>query len=121
MNTNSTAFTDKASYLAWRAQWKADYAALSSLIRDMKWARWFDRSHCAKSEAQQARFKALSKAHTGKHGFHPIGECLKLRARATAMLEVRKESKVKAQEQYLASKPAASVRMKIVQAGSAVA
>ena len=32
---------DKTSYLAWRAQWKADYAALSNTIRDMKWARWF--------------------------------------------------------------------------------
>lgn len=121
MNTNSVTFTDKASYLAWRAQWKADYAALSNLIREMKWARWFVLSQCDKSEAQKARFEALSKAHSGKYGFHPVGECLRLRAQATAMLEVRKESKVRAQEQYLASQPAGSVRVKIVQAGSAVA
>jgi len=104
MNTNSITFTDKTSYLAWRAQWKADYAALSNTIRDMKWARWFASSVCDKSEAQQARFDAIKKAHTFPHGFYPAYVCRTLRAKATAMLEVRKESKIKAQEQYLAAK-----------------
>lgn len=103
MNTYLT-ITDKASYLAWRTQWRAEYAALSTLIRKMKWARWFLASTSKKSEAQEARYKALAAKRARKYGFHPAGQCCELAATATNMLEIRKLSKARAQEQYLMQK-----------------
>ena len=32
-------FTDRASYLAWRAEWKANYATISTTIRHLKGER----------------------------------------------------------------------------------
>ena len=73
-------FKTKEEYLKWRSQWQADYAALSDRIRDKKAAR--------KNGTIAERCTAQVWCHL-------------LRKEATAMLEERKESKVKAQQSYL--------------------
>ena len=78
-------FTNKAEYLTWRSQWKAEYAALSNEIREAK----KDRKSKDKNEQSCAQV-----------------ECWLLRKKANAMLKKRKESKVQAQAQYLAAKAA---------------
>lgn len=96
-------FKNKEEYLTWRAQWRADYKALSAAIRDIKFTRWFEDSarHGVKmSEAQVARHKAIAKTHGEQFGFCPNYALRKLRAKATLMLEERRDSKVAAQSQY---------------------
>ncbi len=78
-------FTNKETYLAYRSEWKAKYQALSQEIRELK---------TDINETQRAKGYAGSMQYS----------LLKKRALATAMLEERKESKVEAQRQYLASK-----------------
>ncbi len=78
-------FNTKAEYLAWRTQWKANYAALSETIRQHKTDRK-DKDSAIRSMAQ---------------GQHHV-----CRRRATQMLEERKASKEQAQRLYLAAKAA---------------
>jgi hypothetical protein len=77
-------FTNKIEYLAWRQQWKAEYKDLSKRIRLLK---------LSINEGQRNR------QYVG--GLQ--NELRDLRAEATQMIELRKQSKVEAQKQYLAS------------------
>lgn len=79
-------FTNKEEYLAWRAEWRAQYAQLTQDIREHKLLRK-DRDPATRSRAQYY--------------------CWSGRKEATALLELRKKSKVEAQRQYLATKAAA--------------
>lgn len=81
-------FTNKEEYLAWRAEWRAQYAQLTQDIREHKLQRK-DRDPATRSSAQYY--------------------CWKCRKEATELLELRKKSKVEAQRQYLAAKAAAVV------------
>lgn len=102
MNTN---FTNKTEYLIWRDQWKTDYAKLSDEIRDLKFARWFQSKPENKvSEAQTFRYNQIAKRYPSQYGFYAFVHLRKAKAKATEMLEIRKQSKVQAQEQYLAAK-----------------
>lgn len=76
-------FTNKETYLAYRSNWKAEYKTLSQEIRALK-AQMRESGH----QITWTEFSALAK----------------LKAKATAMIEERKESKVEAQRQYWISK-----------------
>lgn len=71
MNTQLN-FTDRASYIAWRSEWRASYAALSEQIRSLKLA--------SKSGTQEELSRAQSKLSRKS-------------AEATAMLKQRAKSK----------------------------
>ena len=78
-------FNTKQEYLAWRTQWKTNYAALSETIREHK-RNMKDKDPDVRSMAQCHRWVC--------------------RVKAARMLEERKASKVQAQQQYLAAKAA---------------
>ena len=85
INTSQqTVFFDKTSYLAWRATWKREYAELTKEIRLNKAAR-------------------KSKDPAIRSGCQYL--CWKQRRQATQMLAQRKQSKITAQQQYLAQHP----------------
>ena len=98
----------KEDYLSWRTAWKNNYKILSQKIRDVKYARWFSdssRGNVKMSEAQAQRFTQIAKEHADKYGFFNANYTLaELRAKATAMLEERKESKKLAQADYLTTR-----------------
>lgn len=97
-------FNSKEEYIAWRTEWRANYAKLTQQIRDVKFCRWFAdsvRGGVAMSEAQLAHYTQIANQHKTQYGFHPNAALKNLRARATAMLEDRKASKVAAQECYI--------------------
>lgn len=75
-------FTTKAQYLVWRTAWKENYAALVKEIREYKATR----------KSPDAGLRACAQYN-----------CWRLRREATQMLEQRKQSKIEAQRQYLAS------------------
>ncbi len=79
-----TTFNSKETYLAYRSEWKANYKALSQQIRETK---------IDIKETQRANGYAGSMQY----------ELLKLRKKATAMLEELKLAKQEAQRQYLAA------------------
>lgn len=81
MKTN-TQFTNKDEYLTYCANWKIQYKQLSKQIRDMK-------------KAVRASYHQIT--------WSEFSELAKMKARATAMIEERIESKVEAQRQYLAA------------------
>jgi hypothetical protein len=80
-------FTNKTEYLTWRAQWKTEYTQLSNNIRALKKGI---------KEAMRKRQYAGVAQNQLRH----------LREYATEMLELRKQSKILAQQQYLAAKQA---------------
>jgi len=116
-------FNTKEEYLAWRAQWRTRYKALSLAIRNQKWkhawhcrieqrmpndnAYWIatpERRAEIRTEVEQAvlgpsyeRWKALSWSSVQK-----------MQAEARQMLVWRKQSKVRAQELYEAEHRACS-------------
>jgi hypothetical protein len=94
-------FTTKEEYIAYRANWKAEYSKLSQQIRDRKFCRWYGSLQLPerKSEAMQKRYDALVK----KEGFS-CAYVTPLKNKATEMLEELKAAKVEAQRQYLATK-----------------
>lgn len=79
-------FTNKEEYLVWRAAWRENYKALSQQIRETKQER-----HTTKD------------AHTRAWSSY---QCYCLRLKAKAQMEIRENSKVEAQRQYLAAKAA---------------
>lgn len=94
-------FTDRESYLAWRKQWKAEYKEISATIRDLKFCR---KTKLTDEQAAKQKEIASRPDLRGQYGFNLYGNLWQLQAKATEYIELRKASKVKAQEQYLASK-----------------
>lgn len=78
---NTLNFTDRASYLAWRSEWRANYAALSTEIRSLK--------RQAKTGTQEEQSSAQSKLHRKS-------------LEATATLKLREKSKKLAAQQWTA-------------------
>jgi hypothetical protein len=76
-------FTNKETYLEYRSNWKSEYNTLSKQIRVLK---------------------ATVRESGHQITWTEFRELYQLKAKATAMLEERKESKVEAQRQYLAAK-----------------
>jgi hypothetical protein len=96
-----TQFTTKEEYLAYRSQWKAEYATLSQTIRDAKFCNWFEKlgTNRRKNKILQKRYDSLGSYH-GTTDYAITG----LKGQATNMLKERKASKVEAQRQYLEQK-----------------
>lgn len=116
MNSTFT-FTNKETYLAYRAEWKAKYAALSETIREKKWMQKEYSRACNKARLEtEGKWPAyynkirelLSKNPRYIHleqKYKNDGRWLeKLRKEATEMLEELKAAKQEAQRQYLAQK-----------------
>ena len=76
-------FTNKTEYLAWRAQWRKDYAKLTKTTQKYKQQRK-DKDPSTRSMAQMW--------------------CAICRKKAGLALEERKQSKILAQQQYLAAR-----------------
>lgn len=75
-------FNTKEEYLAYRSEWKAEYKQLSKTIRD-----------------ERIQIRSQRGIESSQYWY-----LKNLREQATAMLEERRTSKVRAQEHYLASK-----------------
>lgn len=104
MNTSLT-FETKDQYLAWRAEWRARYAEVSKDIHDLKLVRRATASGQGRDKwaSQREKIAATIKRFTGAYGFD-YGAIWRLQNEARQMLELRKASKLRAQEQYLKSK-----------------
>jgi hypothetical protein len=88
-------FTDKATYLAWRAKWKADYKELSLNIRRAKRTRKEFVRHYETVETAQGKARVLvSKEPNPYANDWPTGFYLdRGQANATFMLEQLQEAK----------------------------
>lgn len=86
MNTTFT-FTTREQYLAFVAQWKADYQQLSNEIRAAKLA-----------------YKAAQRSDVYRDIIKALGTILILKADARAAINLRHSAKEEAQRQYEAAK-----------------
>jgi hypothetical protein len=82
-------FTNRETYIAWRAEWRAQYKNLSAQIRTKK-----------------VELKTAFQANNYDAAYKLQRQIPMLRDMATSMLETRKESKELAAAQYLAAKAA---------------
>lgn len=94
-------FNSRESYLQYRALWKTRYAALSGVIRDLKFARKGPIK--IGMLGQMERYEQIRKAHASAYGFFPACLALINAKEATAMLEELKLAKAEAQRQYEAA------------------
>jgi hypothetical protein len=87
-------FTDRDSYLAWRAEWKANYAELTRNIRSQKRGRkQFLRTY-ESTQTPQGRVRHLiSKVANPEFGNGSEWQLRGLRQDAYAELEILKEAK----------------------------
>lgn len=82
-------FTNRETYLAWRAEWRAQYKNISAQIR-----------------AKKLELKTAFRSNDYVAAYKLQRQIPMLRDMATSMLETRKESKEQAAAQYLAAKAA---------------
>lgn len=85
-NKSSYLFTSKETYLAYRAQWKAIYKALSADIRSKK-----------------RQYKNAQRDGDGL-GWKILSELRRAQQQAREMLEQLAEAKIEAQRQWLAQR-----------------
>lgn len=117
-------FTNKNEYLAYRANWKAQYATLSETIREKKWMHKEYSRACSKARIETEgkwpdyynKIRAILAANPRyvhlEQKYKNDGRWLEqLRKQATEMLEELKAAKQEAQRQYLASKNQAPVQL----------
>ena len=100
---NPFTFNSKETYLQYRNIWRQKYAALSQLIRDLKWCRKL-------AHIGTERYNAIKKANETQWGFCPQGLCRHYRALATEMLLELHAAKAEAQRQYLLAHPQEAVK-----------
>ena len=112
-NNMKASFNTRIEYLAYRAQWKAEYKQLSADIRLFRLACSFSQRsrHKALTPAEEEIVAQAEKRVAPNKGYFSISSFLyqrhRLARRATEMLEELKEAKQEAQRQYLASKAVA--------------
>ncbi len=105
-------FTNKQQYLQWRTQWRARYREISTDIRLLRLYRSAYQSGIGNKRWDKVRpalldlQKKYTDKTTGIFNFH--GWLWKLRQEAAQMLLWRKESKLLAQQHYLAARQACS-------------
>lgn len=99
--TGTFKFTDRASYMECRQNWRSAYAKLSQDIRDLKWSRKY-----AHQIGNPERYEEIKKRLSTKWGFFPQCQALVLRKAATAMIEEYKAAKADCQRLYLIAKSA---------------
>ena len=99
-------FETKEQYLAWRAEWRARYKQVSQDIRALKLVRRSTASGMGRDRwaSQREKIAATIKRFTSPHGFD-YGAIWRLQDEARQLLELRKASKLRAQEQYLKAHP----------------
>ena len=81
-------FTDRDGYLAWRADWRAEYKEISANIREMR---------------------AVWRAEGSHHEFPLHSQLYEKRARARSMLTLRRASKIRVEQLYQEAKATAEV------------
>lgn len=105
---NDLIFTTKLQYLEWRA----DYVQLSAQIRNEKlWCKEYNRAYVKTpwvtntswADWQKRILEAMPESVRERRGKESVHN---LRERAVQMLEIRKRSKMRAQEQYLRARQA---------------
>lgn len=94
-------FTNKETYLTYRADWKAEYKQLSINQRNLKFKVWFEslRNETRKTAELVQKYQEI--CQVCKQNWYDTS---RNRDRATAMLKELKEAKNEAQRQYLAAK-----------------
>jgi hypothetical protein len=104
MKTN-TQFTNKDEYLTYRANWRIQYKQLTRDIRDLKFCRAFPHAKRFEDYAGKnvERYREIEKRLFNNPNTCVEWKLIQYRAKATAMLEERKASKIEAQRQYLAA------------------
>lgn len=86
-------FTDKASYLAWRAKWRSDYKALAAEIRLLKRGRKeFIRTY-ERRQTEQGVIRVLVAKEPNPHHTGATWKLHRLRTAAAYQMEVLKEAK----------------------------
>lgn len=92
----------RESYLNWTRAWKAEYKALSEQIRNLKQTRkQFIWEYRPKGTANHEVRKTIIGPNPN-HNSNASYELLKLKRKATELLELRKQAKLEAAQQYLA-------------------
>lgn len=88
-------FTDKASYLAWRQEWRTNYAELTEAIRTHKRSRkQFIRTYKTTQGHNGLRSRELvSKLPNPEHGKCSLGQLSGIRLEASFQMEALKEAK----------------------------
>ena len=107
-------FTDRTTYIAARAQWRADYKALSAKIRETRQAfknaqREFSKANCLVWNLGGSDPRRIQYFKTAGVVDDIRSTMLALRAEATEMISARCSMKEQAQEQYLANLNAVSL------------
>ena len=99
-------FTNKETYLAYRSEWKANYKQLSQDIRDLKFCRAFPQANRFSDPGGKnvERYREIENRLFNNPNTCVEWKLAQAQAKATAMLEERKASKVEAQRQYWLSK-----------------
>ncbi len=114
METKYDKFTTREEYLAFRAEWKAEYKALSQEIRDIKFALhsyWPIAEPEKFKKAEEIRdrynYEAFDYTLNKKRMYRQDLNVVRLwrRIRAHTMLEELACARILAQTQYLASHP----------------
>lgn len=111
-----TTFTTKAEYLQWRTEWRARYKQISQEIRELSLAVRAIQSGPGRDKWAPQREKIMTtikRVCADQTGMTALWSVLcvlaKLRVEAHSMLELRKESKLRAQEEYLKAHQSSSV------------
>ena len=87
-------FTDKTSYLAFRQEWKDNYAKLSADIRKQKRGRkQFIRSYITHETPQGKVRELVSKVDNPHFGEYQMWQLHGLQAEAWSQMEILKEAK----------------------------
>ena len=94
---NKFNFTDRTSYLTWRAEWKADYKQISSDIRRLKGERSETNRSWAKGQMSAATAHAENMDNWRKFAI-AVTALGRMQRDANEALETLKEAKVKACE-----------------------
>ena len=85
-------FTDRASYLAWRAEWRADYKAHSENIRTRKLELKTKARAGGDTSLQQSQLHRLSQEATAKLKLRAKAKAISGEQRAAAIAEAKKEA-----------------------------
>lgn len=88
-------FTDKASYLAWRQEWRTNYADLTKQIRTQKRGRkQFFRTYRTYDAGNGFKARELvSKTPNPEYGNYSEWQLGSLRLEASSQMEILKEAK----------------------------
>lgn len=96
-------FTDRASYLVYRAEWKANYKEISQKIRDHKQERSITNREFSKAELVE-KYGSTAYYQSWIPLSNALSSLASVRAEANKLLEELKAAKVEAGKAYKAAK-----------------